>query len=163
MIGMLCAMARRDPEVFTFRRDDTGGVVRLMDELAPDGGWIVLQPAFDADDAAPARGTGLFSGRGPDVPVCSWVPGERTRKGIEHVALGVEHGAGTNAEGRLAEVDVAVPDRWVVLQDNPKRGLVVAVPPHDEHGAVLGWLLDAGTALSAVRLSGEWRAFVHRR
>jgi hypothetical protein len=56
-----------------------------------------------------------------------------------------------------------VPEGWVVLQDNPRRGLVVAVPPAEDAADVLAWLLDAATALSLVLLTGEWRALVYRR
>ena len=63
------------------------------------------------------------------VPVCTWVPGERSRNGIEHVALGIEHGSGIKAVERLRERGVRLPEGWEVMQDHPKRGLVVAVPP----------------------------------
>jgi len=161
-------MRRPPPEVLVFRRDAPAAAVAAMGQLAPTAGWLHLQPAFDDDDAegaAVARSgrPGPFSGRGPAVPECTWVPGERTRKGVEHVALGIEHGAGVGAAEHLASVGLAVPQRWVVLQDNPRRGLVVAVPPADDHGEVLAWLLDAATALSRVVLPDRWRALVRRR
>src|SRR5688572_27933632 len=109
-----------------------------MAELADGRGWLVLQPAFDAEDA-PRRvpSAGLFVNRPLAIaPVCTWVPGERTRNGIEHVAIGIEHAA-----RQKVATDLAVPDGWVVQQDNPRRGLVVAVPPAVPHREVLTWLL----------------------
>lgn len=157
-------MPRSAPEVIAFRRNDPTPVVEVMRQVAPANGWLTLQPAIDLDDT-PARGgtPGLFSGRGPMVPVCSWVPGERTRRGDDYVALGIEHATGPKAAERLAERGPPVPDRWAVLQDNPRRGLVVAVPPDDAPEDVLRWLLDAASALSQVPLTGEWQAFVYRR
>lgn len=157
-------MPRRQPEVFTFDVERLGPVLGLMAELAPAAGWLTLQPAFDAEQAPPPRaGSGFFTARGPYIPVCSWVPGERTRQGVEYVAVGVQHGAGGKVAAMLAERNVAIPDVWEVLDDHPGRGLVLAVPPHAPHEEVLGWLLDAADVLCPVQLTGEWRAFVYRR
>lgn len=157
-------MRRRPPEVVTFQVDDLGPAVRLMDELAPAAGWLVVQPGFDADSTGPTRRTsGFFSSRGPYVPVGSWVPGERTRQGVDYTALGVQHGAGSRVVELLAERGVAVPDGWEVLDDHPGRGLVVAVPPAAPHGDALVWLLEVADHLCPVQLTGEWRATVHRR
>jgi len=134
-----------------------------MDELAPAAGWLLVQPGFDAE-AVPARRTsGFFSSRGPYVPVGSWVPGERTRQGVEYTALGVQHGAGGTVVGLLTDRGLPVPSGWEVLDDHPGRGLVVAVPPAAPNAEVLGWLLDAADHLCPVQLTGEWRATIHRR
>lgn len=161
---MLSAVRRPPPEVLVFDQEAPAAVIDAMRELAAARGWLNLQPHFGDVDAPPVGARpGVFSGRGPAVPVCTWVPGERTRKGVEHVALGIEHGSGPGAAARLAEVGLAVPEGWVVMQDNPRRGLVVAVPPADDDAVVLDWLLEATTALSRVVLPGEWLALLHRR
>ena len=154
------AFGRSRPDIVEFRLGELDEVVTTMGELAGGGGWLVLQPAFDAEDA-PKRvpSAGMFTGRALAVaPVCTWVPGERTRNGIEHVALGVEHAA-----RRKVAPFVDVPEGWVVQQDNPRRGLVVAVPPAVPHRDVLTWLLDAAGTLTVIPLNGEWRALVYRR
>jgi hypothetical protein len=157
-------MPRAEVEVVTFRANAAGPVVAAMGEVASSGGWLKLQPAIDEDDAAYVRDRpAIFSGRGPTVPVCTWVPGERTRKGEEYVAVGIEHGSGPKAAERLADAGVAVPQGWAVLQDNPRRGFVVATLPSEDPAAVLAWLLDAAQVLSPVPFTGEWRAFVRRR
>jgi hypothetical protein len=151
-------------EELIFGVEDLAPVVARMVELAGGSGWLVLQPAFDADSAPPPRrGAGFFTARGPYVPVATWVPGERTRRGIAYTALGIQHGAGGKVVGWLAERGAPVPAGGEVLEDHPSRGLVVAVPPATDHELALGWLVDAADLLCEVQLTGEWRAVVHRR
>jgi hypothetical protein len=160
---------RRAPELLTFQVDHLDPVLDLMVELAGDEpdravGWLTLQPAFDAASAPPPRaGFGFFTSRGPYVPVCSWVPGERTRQGIRYTALGVQHGAGGKVLGWLAEQGHPLPEGWEAIADHPSRGLVVAVPPAGDHEASLVWLLHAADLLCPVQLTGEWRASAFRR
>ena len=154
------AFGRSHPDVVEFRLGELDEVVATMTELGDGSGWLVLQPAFDAEDA-PRRvpSAGMFTGKPLAIaPVCTWVPGERTRNGIEHVALGVEHAARRKVADR-----VDVPEGWVVQQDNPRRGLVVAVPPAAPHREVLTWLRDAAGTLTVVPLNGEWSSLVYRR
>jgi hypothetical protein len=162
-------MARRKPEVLPFGVDDLAPVLGAMADLAGDepgaaSGWLTLQPAFDAESAPPPRaGFGFFTSRGPYIPVCNWVPGEKTRQGIRYTALGLQHGAGGKVAGWLAEQGHPVPDGWEAMADHPSRGLVVAVPPTEAHEPVLVWLLHAADLLCPVQLTGEWRALAYRR
>lgn len=142
------------PELVEFRPDSPEAIVARMDELASTGkGWITLQPGFDEDDVPPSTPglLSLFGGSGPPVPECTWTPTE----------IGIRHGAGPKVVARLRENGVAVPDGWRVLQDHPKRGLVLAVPPDAPRAAVLRWLLDVAVLLTRVRLTGDWRAAIY--
>lgn len=56
-----------------------------------------------------------------------------------------------------------MPEGWRVVQDNPRRGLVVQVPETAAHTTVLDWLLRAAAELTTVDLTGTWRARIHRR
>jgi hypothetical protein len=158
-------VAGAEPEILDFTTEERAHVVDTMGVLAPRAGWLIVEPVLDHVDVPPPPGMlgGLFSGRGPAVPSCAWVPGERSRGGAEHVALGIEHGSGPKAAARLADAGLALPAGWVVLQDNARRGLVVAASTGDPHDDVLGWLLAAGNTLSTVPLRGQWRAQVYRR
>ena len=60
--------------------------------------------------------------------------------------------------GRLASAGVALPEGWRLVQDHPRRGLVVTPGLRRRHQDVLTWILEAGAVLSAVRLTGEWLA-----
>jgi len=153
-----------DPEHVEFRADDRSAVVARMAELARDrNGWVNVQPALDPDDAPPppSRLFGLFSGRGPDVPIASWVPGERRRNRVEPTCVGLRHGAGPRAVPLLAEAGHRVPPEWRVLQDHRRRGFVAAIPDDSDLDGVLRWLVAASTALTEVPLTGMWRAAIY--
>ena len=156
-------MRRTTPETIIFRAETPAEVLAAMSELARGTGWIILQPGFDPEhDAAVEGGLGA-RGRGATVAKCSWVPGERSRRRSEYVALGLEHGAGPKVARRLSDLGVAIPEPWAVIQDHPRRGLVVAAPPDEPDPDILQWLLRAGDVLSSLPLTGEWRAVVYRR
>jgi len=150
-----------------FRADDPDEVAQVVDRMAAlaDGsGWIVLDAAVMSEDAPPPSLLGgLFSGRGPEAPEASWVPGEPGRRRPEPLSVGIRHAAGPKAVRLLAGAGVAVPAGWRVVQDNPRRGLVIQVPATAPHAEVLRWLLDAGTALATIPRTGRWRARISLR
>ena len=155
-----------EPQLLEFLPDQRRAVVDRMVELARDrSGWINLQPVVDPEDEPPqeTRLSGLLSGRGPAVPLATWTPGERHRRRVEPTTIGLQHATGTKAVARLASFGIAVPDGWRVLADHPRRGVVVVVPDGTDPDDVLGWLLEAGTALSAVPTTGRWRAEIYVR
>lgn len=140
-------------------------VVEVMDELAVGSGWLTLDPAFDDRFPPPQQTTlgRLVSGRGPAVPRATWVPADTDRRRPEPVSVGILHGTGSRAVERLADKDVAVPDRWRVVADHSKRGLVLWVPIDVPHGDVLGWTCRAARSLTRVPLLEQWRVAIHRR
>lgn len=152
------------PELVEFRPDEAGAVVAAMAAMhAAHEGWINVQPAVNEDDL-PAPGSplfGIFSGSGPAVPLITWAPGEKRRRGFGRSTVGVQHGSGPKAADRLRESGRPLPEGWVVVQDHPKRGLVAAVPPDADDADVLAWLIDAATALSRVPFTGTWRAAIY--
>lgn len=154
-----------DAHEFEIVEHDPTRVVAAVEELsAAQEGWITLQPGVHPDDAPPPGSLlgRIFSGGGPPVPVCTWVAPE-VRQRPPHAEVGIMHATGPKAEQRLAAAGCPVPDRWVVLSDHPRRGLVVAVHPESAAGDVVAWLLAAGRALSRIPTTGRWRIEVHRR
>lgn len=146
------------PEQIDFALDNRSTVLARMERLHEiKKGWINLSPALDEDEDPPPRSStfGLFSGRGPDVPLCTWVPGPP-------VEVGIQHGAGPKAVDVLGNLGEPVPDGWRVTQDHSRRGLVAVVPDGIPDEQVLDWLLRAGTALAAhLKLAGWWRAAIY--
>ena len=146
------------PEQIDFTLNDRAVILERMGRLATNKkGWINLSPALDEDEEPPPRSStfGLFSGRGPDVPLCTWVPGPP-------VEVGIQHGAGAKAVQALRNLGEPVPDGWRVTQDHSRRGLVVVVPGDVPDERVLDWLLRAGTALAShLKLAGWWRAAIY--
>jgi hypothetical protein len=155
---------RRPNDVIEFHGAAPAELVALMDDLSEAGGWINLQPGFHPDDA-PAESAlfGLLAGRGAALPMCTWKPHEYARDGTAYVALGVQHGTGGRVTSLLAARGAPIPDAWVVLQDSPRHGLIVAASPTDPHDQILDWLLQAGARLSPIPLTGDWRALIYRR
>jgi hypothetical protein len=136
-----------------------------MDALSDAGqGWVNFEPAVDVDDVPP-DGSGAFSflsGRGPVVPLCTWTPPTVSRRGRREPAmLGLQHPAGSKAKSLLARLGRPVPDRWIVVQDHVRKGLVVAVPPEVGAAEALDWLLGAAAVLSTIPLTGGWRAAIY--
>jgi len=132
-------------------------------------GWITLQPEAEQSDRPPPAPAGstaltaLFSVTDPryDIPLCSWVPGRRTRRGVRPDSLGIQHATGRRAVDTLSQLAVDLPGGWQRAQDHPRRGLVVVPDPSCSLEAEFTWLLRAGAALSLRPLSGRWRARIH--
>ena len=161
-------MAREPTEVLEFARDDPDEVVARMAAMADEHrGWINLRPLVHeegADEESPSRPPGLFGAfgaGGPPVPLCTWTPGERRRRGVEPASVGLQHAVWPKAVRWLEEFGTPVPDGWVVGQDHPRRGLVVHPPPSAAPAEVLAWLLRAGDAMCRLPLTGRWVAAVY--
>jgi hypothetical protein len=153
----------RPPEVVEFDESDRSLIVTLMDELGDGRGWINFEPIIDPDKLPP-RGSalfGIFSARGPVVPLCTWTPAGLSKRET-YVSLGLQHPTGTKAAARLSERGVPIDDGWRVLRDSPKGGLVVGAPATEPNDRVLDWLLRAGRALSPVDNRGRCAALVYR-
>jgi hypothetical protein len=155
-----------DVELIEFSRFEPVAVVRRMDELARSlDGWVNLQPNIEPDDA-PSSGLGvlsIFSARGPAIPLLTWTPGQRGRRGPTPAEIGIQHPAGSRAVPILRERGVAVPTGWNVVQDNPKRGLVVRPAAETAPAEVVDWLLRATPALCPYELPTSWLAMIYRR
>jgi len=145
--------------------EDSSKVLDVMAELtAAHDGWINLHPQVRPEDEPPPRSgltTLLLAGPVHDIPVCTWVAGKLTRQGPQPVSIGVQHAAGARVLARLVSAGLALPDGWALVQDHPRRGLVVTPASDAGNEAVLDWLLEAGAILSVVRLTGDWQAEVH--
>lgn len=157
-----------EPRYLEFALGELDEVVAEMEVLAEaHSGWINFEPAVavEPEDLPPAPSPlfGVFSGKGPDIPLATWTPPSApSRRGrVEPAMVGLQHGSGARAKPRLADAGYGVPEGWRVVQDHSRKGLVVALPPAAAHADAVTWLLRAAAALTIVPLSGTWRASVY--
>lgn len=153
---------RPQPEVVEFDPLILETIVgRMATMVERRGGWVNFEPMIPEDEEMPTIGgvTGLFSNRGPAIPLCTWTAPAESRKGVVGPqSIGIQHAFGTNAKARFAEVRLAIPEGWRMRSDHPKRGLVIELPADEDVGAALDWLLAAGEALVTVPVTGRWTA-----
>jgi hypothetical protein len=148
------------PFVVEFHEDRRLAVVEQMVTMAEaQRGWLNVSPGLDMDVAPPERSAlgQLLGSRGPTVPLGTWTPAQKRDPAI----VGIEHGEGPKAAEMLERRGTPIPPGWRVVQDHPKRGLVVAMPSPEGAEAldsVLVWLLRATAALCSWPRTGEWRA-----
>jgi hypothetical protein len=153
----------RQPVVVEFHEDQRDAVLDHMAAMASArSGWLNLTPGLDMDVPPPERSplTALLGSRGPTVPLGTWMAAH----GRQPATAGIEHPEGPRATRLLAERGAPVPAGWRVLQDHPKRGLVVAVVGgngRDDLDRVLVWLLVATGVLCPWPRTGEWRALCY--
>lgn len=155
-------MKRRVDEV-EFRADHAEAVVARMEGIQTRrDGWVNIQPGIDPADEPPPPGVfaAVFGASTFPVPVGTWVPGRPGIRGLPPDTIGLQHANGPKAVRLLAERGVAVPGDWQVKQDN-RRGLVIELAPDTAAADILDWLLRAAGALTAIPVTGDWRAEFH--
>jgi hypothetical protein len=148
-----------------FRRDEPERVVEHMHEMlrrADGRRWINIRPDLDAVlMAALDRRPSVFSGRGPRIPTATWVPTSINRRGQRSpVRAGITHAQRHDAETKLRQANVMVPEGWEVEQDHPKRGLTFLVPEGDDPLTAVDFLVAASDALSGVIVDDDWVAII---
>jgi hypothetical protein len=155
---------RTPPEQIAFRYDEWETVLERMTELSRDGdGWINLFPET-VDDVfeRPPSGSSifgtLFRNRAPEVPLGTWVA--RTAKAP--ASVGISHASREKVAPALIAAGVVAPDTWRLVQDNPRRGIVIRLPDDEAPETVLAWLMSAIDELCPVEISGHWLAEIHR-
>ena len=155
-------------ETVAFESSDTSAVVRAMQTLAARGdglGWINIGPGLRDDQIdqlpPPSPLARWFSGRGPAVPMATWTPPRQVRP-ASLPTVGVAHGAGPKALGRLRDAGAPLPAGWRKVQDHAKNGIVVQPAAGESHRDVLRWLLSACWALCPIDIEDHWLAEVHR-
>jgi hypothetical protein len=77
------------------------------------------------------------------------------------VELGISHLRAQRVIPSLRDDGLILGADWQLVQDHPRRGVVIRAPAAEPHPAVLAWLLRAGATLCTVTLSGSWLCEVH--
>lgn len=146
-------MSRTSPTRVGFRRNDVAALERAIEQLAAAGaGWLNVEPDPDDVDPRAAARPSVFSGRGRAAPFATFVAGA---PGAEH-QLGLEHGAGRHAVRQLRDAGVVFPDGARLVQDHPRRGLIVAVPSATSTSEIGRLLLRMASELAMVPLGDRW-------
>jgi hypothetical protein len=157
------SMTRSRPEEIEFRPEQLGPVLTRMAALTEAAtGWINVRPIIEAEHQPPPPGPlSIFGGSVHKVPTATWMPGKRERSGsIGATRVGLQHAGGPRVVATLRDRQVALPEGWRVVQDHPRRGLVVKLPTGADDADVLDWLIRAAAALCTVPSTGRWRAEV---
>lgn len=140
---------------------DVDELVAVIEQQQRSGrGWVNLRPDF-GDNTPPAPKPSWFSGRGPILPLVSFVPGKTTRDTTHDgttrpTMLGLEHGAGPKAVPKLREAGLAPDPAWRLRQDHGRRGIVVEVPSTSPTEPLLRWALAAAGVLCTLHLPSSW-------
>ena len=156
-------MRRAPVEELEVGEDDLDRAVGALARVAGDGGWVNCSPVVADEDRPPPPGPfAVFGALGPAVPLATYVPAHAGRGGAPQPGeAGIQHGSGRRAALRLRESGPGIPDGWRVVQDHPRRGLVVRLPEGTADGDVLRWLVSAAGALCTVPTTGRWQVTLH--
>ncbi len=163
---------RPEPTFIEFDANQPAPVVRAIEGLLDTrDGWVNLQAIVDEDISEGPRGRSgifnLFSSKGPAVPACTWVPGERDkREGIKSDEVGIQHASGPKALLKLRNEGAPPPEGWRQLADHPKRGMVLqSTHPTTapDVAPMVTWLVLASRLLTEAGLPDTWGAVIHRR
>ena len=157
--------SRRLTKTIEFTPAELDGVAAELAALRDAGdGWVNLLPGI-AEGAVeveqPAGIFAFFGTRQPPVTMATVMPARLEQRHLEGMSVGLMHPTGGRAIARLAEAGVTVPDAWVVRQDHARRGLVLRTSPDARPADIVGWCVQAGTALCMTDMTGEWQAVVY--
>jgi hypothetical protein len=165
-------VTRPEPTSIEFDATRPAALIKAIEDLlVTRDGWVNIQAIVDEDLREGPRGTagifGLFTAKGPEVPACTWVPGELDRNhGIRSDEVGIQHAGGPRALTKLRQEGTPPPDGWKQMADHPKRGLVLQ-STHPTTAAdvapMVTWLILASRLLTENGLPDTWGAVVHHR
>ena len=151
------------PEVIEFSGDARAEFVAVTRALAEHrDGWVNLSPRVDPERLPPTGFGGIFSARGPAIPLATWVPATTSRKGAATTSLGLQHPLGCQVSRRLLELGIAVPAGYRIVTDNPKRGLVMESAEVGDPDEVADWMIRASGGLSPIEFDQMWVAAIVR-
>ncbi len=148
-----------------FAGTERAEVLGEMRTLAADrAGWVNLSPHIDPDQMPPRGGNpGVFSSRGPLVPLATWVPGPAGGRKAAPSSIGLQHPIGTKAVPTLRELGLVAPDGYRVVADHPRRGLVLEASEPGDVEAVLDFMIRATGGTCPLEFDGRWVAGIVRR
>jgi len=143
-----------------FRTSDLDEVVAEIAAIADRSNgkeWITVSPWVDQEHLPVVSVLRqIFSGRGSKVPEATWVPGTDG----EPTQVGFVHAKGAGANDLLVAAGVHEPERFAMMSDHSKRGLLFGVHPDVSAAEVITFVVDASAALAEVPTDDRWIAEV---
>lgn len=119
--------------------------VKVVDSvLGQPGSWCNLSfEPIDDEHAVPESALfGFLAARGPANPLAT-ILAPQIGKRPKAAEIGIQHQAGTKAANQLREADLLLPVGATVIQDHPRRGLVVRWPENAETATLIAWLFPS--------------------
>lgn len=127
-----------------FDAHDIDSAVELFEQvLKKPGRWCNLFFEPIDDDSIPAESAlfGFLAARGPANPLATVMsPAKDVSWSLE---VGIQHQAGTKAAAQLKEAQILGPTTARVVQDHPRRGLVVRWPEDEDLPSLQAWIFPA--------------------
>jgi len=144
---------------------DPGALAAVIEPLLERRhGWANVLPEIPDDiDVPPTPGRlAIFNKRGPLIPMGTWTaPSQQRDGGVAPSELGILHGQGARVVEKLAGTAGELPSGWQVVQDHPRRGLVVSPTAGASTNAIATWLLGALGVLCIPPRTDRFRVYLY--
>ena len=115
-----------------FSPTTVGPVVELMNRYRYTSDsifWFNIEP--DVDERSIHTGSifwKAFSSRGPRIPQFTWTSATDRKGNYQPSEIGLTHPTGIAVLERIKSFQINIPDEWRLIQDHPKRGIVIQLP-----------------------------------
>lgn len=150
-------MATTHSDAGRFDANSTADAARVLASvLDQPGSWCNLEFEPIEDEDAPAESPlfGFLAARGPANPLATVTAGTTGRRSTP-TEVGIQHQAGVKAADQLREAGVGIPEGARVMQDHPRRGLVVRLLEPTEASVISDWLFAAMRELGRQRTTNN--------
>ena len=132
-----------------FDANDVEAAIHLFNRILEEPGrWcnLFFEPIEDENASDESPLFGFLAARGPANPLATLMTPKPDAGHL--LEVGIQHRAGTKAAAQLKEAELFGPVTARVVQDHPRRGLVVKWPESDDLLALVAWLFPAMRELS---------------
>lgn len=102
---------------------------------------MFFEPIEDENLVPDSALFGFLAARGPANPLATLMTPKKDADYL--LEVGIQHRAGTKAAAQLKEAELYGPTHARVVQDHPRRGLVVKWPEDEDMVALAAWLFPA--------------------
>ncbi len=133
----------------SFDASDLAVAARLFERtLEQPGRWCNFAFEELEDDNVIPDSTlfGFLAARGPANPLTTIMSPAKQADYL--VEVGIQHRAGTKAASQLKEAELYGPTSAKVVQDHPRRGLVIRWPLSEDVASLAAWIFPAMRELS---------------